>query len=356
MVHGGRTVGQGVIAQRVRSGPGAAGGAQRWQDHGDRDDAEVRPVTNEPVRRVAAVQMHAVLGDVDANLERAARGVADGVREGARWIVLPEFFTSGVAFLRKVAAAAQPVDGSAVSAMRDWAKEHGVVVTGSLMLRDPDGEVRNAQLVVDGSGIVARHDKDMPTMWENALYIGGSDDGVVSADGVDIGLAMCWELTRRRTVERMAGRVDIVLAGSGWWSVPRWWPRPLFDRWERQNATRAAHSPASFARYIGAPVVHAAHSGTLACPMPWLPMRYSGRFEPATGIWAANGAPLARAAGADAQVVVADVPLGRVTPVAPPKRYWLTKPGPLPTFAWHQQRWHGQLWYARHQSRKLLRH
>jgi predicted amidohydrolase len=314
-------------------------------------------VTNgdEPVRRVAAVQMQAVLGNVDANLERASAGIADGVRQGARWIVLPEFFTSGVGFLPEVAAAAQTVDGSGVRAMLGWAREHDVQVTGSLLLRDPDGEVRNAHLVVDARGIRARHDKDMPTMWENALYIGGEpgDDGVVNVGGVEVGLAMCWELTRRRTVLRMAGRVDIVLAGSGWWSVPRWRPYRLFDRWERQNATRAAHTPAAFARYIGAPVVHAAHSGTVACRMPGLPLRYRGYFEPATGIWAANGAPIARATSAEAQVVVADVPLRRATPVPPPDRYWLTKPGPLPTFAWYQQRWAGQLWYARHQSEKL---
>ena len=313
-------------------------------------------MTIDPVRRIAAVQLAAVLGDVDANLDLASRGIGEAVREGARWVVLPEFFTSGVAFLPEVAAAAQPLDGTAVRAMRDWAREYDVIVAGSLLLRDPDGEVRNAQLVVDGGGVRARHDKDLPTMWENALYTGGgpTDDGVATVGDTTVGLAMCWELTRRRTVERMAGRVDVVLAGSGWWTVPRWRPHRLFDAWERQNAARALGSPAQFAGYVGAPVVHASHSGGLACPMPWLPFRYTGRFEPATGIWAADGTTLARASGADAQVVVADVPLGRTAPVPAPQRYWLTAPGPLPTFAWHQQRWHGRRWYARHQRRAPL--
>ena len=310
-------------------------------------------MTDETVRRVAAVQLQAVLGDVEANLERAARGVGEAARAGARWVVLPEFFTSGVAFLPAVAAAAQPLDGTAVRAMRDWAREHDVVVAGSLLLRDPDGEVRNAQLVVDADGVRARHDKDLPTMWENALYTGGGadDDGVVTVGDTSVGLAMCWELTRRRTVERMAGRVDIVLAGSGWWTVPRWRPYRLFDAWERQNARRAVRSPAEFGGYVGAPVVHASHSGAVACPMPWLPVGYTGRFEPATGIWAADGTPLARATGADAQVVVADVPLGRTAPVPAPRGFWLTPPGPVPTFAWHQQRWHGRRWYVRNQRR-----
>jgi predicted amidohydrolase len=309
------------------------------------------------VRRVAAVQLQAVLGDVDANLDRAASGISRAVRDGASWVVLPEFFTSGVAFLPEVAAAAQPLDGSAVRALEGWARAYDIVIAGSLLVRDVDGHVRNAQLLVGPGGIQARHDKDLPTMWENALYTGGADDGVVdAADGTRVGLAMCWELTRRGTVDRMAGRVDVVLAGSGWWSLPRWRPYRLFDAWERQNAARARRTPAYFARYVGAPVVHAAHSGTVACPLPWLPVGYRGRFEPVTGIWAADGTPLAVSAGPDAQVVVADLPMGGVPPLTAPDRYWLSPPGPMPTFAWHQQRWHGRRWYARHQRRPAAPH
>ena len=47
--------------------------------------------------RVAAVQMHAVLGEVAVNLENAEQWVRLALREGAQWIVLPEFFTSAIA-------------------------------------------------------------------------------------------------------------------------------------------------------------------------------------------------------------------------------------------------------------------
>jgi predicted amidohydrolase len=301
-------------------------------------------------RRVAAVQMQAVLGDVDANLEQAGRLVSEAARDGAEWIALPEFFTSGVAFLPSVAAAAQPIDGPAVQAMQSWAAAYDVLLSGSLLVRDPDGEVRNAVLLVDRTGIRGRHDKDLPTMWENALYVGGSDDGVVVVDDTTIGLAVCWELTRRQTVTRLAGRVDVVLGGSGWWTVPRWQPRRVFDAWDAANTARATEAPARFARHVGAAVVHASHSGEVACPMPGLPpLRYRGRFVPATGVWSADGTVLAMVPTPEPQVVVADLPLRRSAPVPPPGSYWLTPPGPLPLFAWHQQRWHGRRWYAKHQ-------
>jgi predicted amidohydrolase len=304
------------------------------------------------VRRVGAVQLEAVLGDVDANVALAEQAVAEAVRQGAEVVALPEFFTSGVAFLPEVAAAAQPMDGPAVRALCDWARRHDVLISGSLLVRDADGHVRNAVLAVDPTGVRARHDKDLPTMWENALYVGGApdDDGLAEIDGTAIGLAVCWELTRSATVHRLAGRVDLVLAGSGWWSVPRWRPRRLFDTWQQANAARARQTPGRFAAHVGAPVVHAAHSGPVDCPMPGFPgLRYRGHFEPATGIWDAAGAPVAVARGSAAQVVVADLPLLRTPPQPPPEAFWLSPPGPLPLFAWHQQRWHGRRWYTRHQ-------
>lgn len=52
--------------------------------------------------RVAAVQMQPVLGDVDANLRSADMLIRRAFEQGAQWVILPEFFTSGVAFHPKM--------------------------------------------------------------------------------------------------------------------------------------------------------------------------------------------------------------------------------------------------------------
>src|SRR4051812_28272317 len=143
---------------------------------------------------MAAVQLEGAMGDVAANLERCERLADAAAAAGAEWIVLPEFFTTGSGFREDLAGAAVAPDGAATALLRDLALRHGATVGGSFLCRDVDGEVRNAFLLSDPNGrILGRHDKDLPTMWENCLYIGGEDDGIIDAGELRVGAGLCWE-------------------------------------------------------------------------------------------------------------------------------------------------------------------
>ena len=230
--------------------------------------------------RVAAVQLEVALADVPANLAACELLARKAARDGAQAIALPEFFTTGAAFVPELANAALPPDGAATDMLLRVAQDEAVLIGGSFLCRDGDGEVRNAFLLAGPDGVLGRHDKDLPTMWENALYVGGDDDGVIGAAELTVGAAVCWELMRSGTARRLRGRVDLVMGGSNWWSIPRWPPAAYSRRAEVQNAATAARAPAVFGRYVGAPVVHAAISGAFSCPMPELPaMTYTGHFE-----------------------------------------------------------------------------
>ncbi|PQP40004.1 carbon-nitrogen hydrolase family protein [Mycolicibacterium austroafricanum] len=298
----------------------------------------------------AAVQLEAVLGDVSANLAACESLADEAGRAGARIIALPEFFSTGIGFVDSLKDAALPPDGEATALLTALARRHQALVGGSFLCRDADGHVRNAYVAVGPNGAVGRHDKDLPTMWENAFYAGGHDDGVFAAEGFAVGAAVCWELMRTRTVARLRSRVDLLMTGSGWWSIPRWQPHPLFDRWERRNAMTARAVAPMFAQYVGAPILHAAHSGSLECPMPGLPIRYRGHFEGSALIADARGKIVAeRHADEGPGVVLGEIKIGRQAPILdPPQRYWLHRRGPLPAAAWHYQRWHGRRWYRRH--------
>jgi predicted amidohydrolase len=312
--------------------------------------------------RVAAIQLEARVADVDANLEACERLADQAGAAGAECVVLPEFFTTGIGFVEELAGAALAPDGAATELLRSLARRHGALIGGSFLCRDHDGEVRNAFLLASADGEIAgRHDKDLPTMWENAFYVGGGDDGVIQAalngslqgapSHITVGAAVCWELMRTQTVRRMRGRIDLAMTGSGWWSLSEnWRPRFLFDRLERANHARALRAAETFALYLGAPVAHAAHAGELRCPMPWFPISYRGRFEGGALVCDAEGRVLARRDREEGEgIAIAEVEPGRSRPLRqPPARFWLHRRGALAAFAWDYQRLHGRPWYRRH--------
>jgi predicted amidohydrolase len=301
--------------------------------------------------RVAAVQLEVSLANVPANLAACERLAREAAAAGAEAIALPEFFTTGAAFVPELAGAALAPDGAATEMLVEVAAEEKVLIGGSFLCRDADGEVRNAFLLAGPGGVLGRHDKDLPTMWENALYVGGHDDGVIEAGELTVGAAVCWEFMRSATARRLRGRVDLLMGGSNWWSVPSWPPRAYTRRAEAANAAVAARAPAVFGRYVGAPVVHAAISGAFSCPMPELPaLRYSGHFQGGAHIADAHGRVLARRDRHEGSgFVVADVDPRRAAPEEPvPERFWLHKRGPVSAIAWNTQRILGRRWYAKH--------
>jgi predicted amidohydrolase len=300
--------------------------------------------------KVAAVQLEPVLGDVAENLRRCESLADEAARRGAELIVLPEFFTTGMAYLDRLADAALPPDGAATQLMLALARRHGATVGGSFVCRDADGHNRNAFVLVTPDGVQGRHDKDLPTMFENCFYVGGADAGVLDWGGSSVGAALCWELMRTGTARRLRGRVDLLVAGSAWWSIPAWPPRFITRRFEARNANNAARAAPAMARLVGAPIVHASHSGPIESPMPVLPLAYRGHFEGPTMVCDADGRTLARRDTREgAGVILAEVAARRSTPRDElPSRFWLHRRGPVPAAAWALQGAHGRRWYRRH--------
>lgn len=309
--------------------------------------------------KVAAIQMEAIIGDVEANLRMCEDLADEAASKGAEWIILPEFFTTGMAFDESLIDAVLSPNGKATTLLKTLAKRHHAYVGGSFLCRQSDGHVRNTFYLVSPEGlIVGEHDKDLPTMWENSFYLGGEDDGIIQADNIKVGSVLCWEFMRSQTANRLVNQVDMIVGGSCWWSIPNWHPKFITNKWEAKNEVTALNSVQTFASYVGVPIVHAAHCGSVECEMPWMPIKYRGFYEGGAMIVDAKGDILAiRNHHEGPGVVIAEViPEKQLStnnlPI--PNSFWLHKRGTLPSLAWTYQRWHGQRWYHNHMPKKTV--
>ncbi|MDI6743100.1 MAG: carbon-nitrogen hydrolase family protein [Smithella sp.] len=302
--------------------------------------------------KAAAIQLATKIADSDANIASCERLALQAVKEGAHWIALPEFFNTGVSWNKKIASAIQSPDGKAAIFLRDFSAKHHVLIGGSFLCRVTDGGVRNRyQCYADGK-LIGQHDKDLPTMWENYFYEGGpSDDiGVLGAhQNVRIGAAVCWEFMRTVTARRLSGKVDVIIGGSCWWSIPTNFPRFLQKMWEPANRLTSLAVVRDNARLIGVPIIHASHCGEIECPMPGMPIPYKGFFEGNAAIVDADGKLIAHRSPEDGEgIVCAEIsPIAKKNTENIPGRYWLRSRGFLPTIAWHHQKWLGRRWYLR---------
>jgi predicted amidohydrolase len=298
--------------------------------------------------RVAAIQMRAKVGAVTSNLSHAEFLVREAFRRGAEWVILPEFFTSPAAFTPSLLSAWLPLEGPALALLRKLAREHNGIVGGSFLARS-GRDCFNSFLLVFPDGQFYRHDKDLPTMWENSYYIGGGDHGVLATPAGPVGAALCWELIRSQTVRRLPDRVKLVVGGSCWWDLRQ--PVPPQDTAYQalmRNLLRAA--PADLARRLGVPVVHAAQAGEFEGLTPGNEtVPYVSRFLGEAQITDGHGNILARLAYEDGEgIITADIAPGRIEgDLAPtPEGFWAVDLSPKTLQLWDHLNSLGRDYYA----------
>lgn len=285
------------------------------------------PVSAQPsTLRVAAVQMKADLANVDANLLKVEHLTRLAFSRGARWVILPEFFTSGIAFHPDMAKATRAVDGPPAQLLLKLAREGNAVVGGSF-LAWRDGNAYNTFVLAFPDGSTLRHDKDYPTNWENCYYVGGKDDGVLPTPNGNVGVALCWEFVRSGTARRLKDRVNMVVGGSGWWTLSD--ARPADDPYRKLNLDILKAAPGRLARMLGVPVVHASHAGRFeGLAWPGEAVAYSSHYLGETQIVDGRGQMLARMSYEDGEgVVTADITLGVIPRerMGIPDNFWIAE-------------------------------
>jgi predicted amidohydrolase len=234
------------------------------------------------VLRAAALQFVATPFNLAHNLETAERLTRQAAAVGAQVVVLPEFFSTGCVYSRKLADAAEEPGGPALQWLARLSAELGICIGGGVLLRER-GRVYNVLALACPGGREYRGYRQRPWLWERALFEAGRTGPVIAETEFGrLGLLGGWDMAHRPAWQALRGRVDAVLIAS---AAPRLhravlnFPlgrkaylaqlapallraRDAMDAWYEAG-------PAAGAAWLGAPVAHAALAGRFVTELPY---------------------------------------------------------------------------------------
>jgi deaminated glutathione amidase len=196
----------------------------RASDNVASSSKELHKLSSAGVVKVAGIQM-ASGPHVGSNLTEAERLIAIAVEQGAKLVVLPEYFCMmGAKDIEKVSIRETPSDGPIQRFLSKMAREFEVWIIGGTipLASNYPHKVRNSCLVYNDKGEqVARYDKihlfglDLGTEHYHEETTIESGDSVVVVDTPfgKIGLSICYDL-RFPELYRSMGEVDIIVVPS----------------------------------------------------------------------------------------------------------------------------------------------
>ena len=305
--------------------------------------------------KIAAIQMKAKLGNVKMNLGLAEKLAIDAFKQGAEWVILPEFFTTAMGYHKKLLNTQRPINGKPTKLLKTLAKKYNGVVGGSF-LSQKNSDYYNTFILAFPDGSTYYHDKDQPTMWENCYYIKGEDDGILKTPSLNVGVALCWEFIRSRTPKRLINKVDLVVGGSCWWTLPETQVPGFPKSIHKRNEVIYYQTPGKLAKMLGVHVVHAAHAGKFKGNMPLVPFfRYNSSYLGETQIVNGKGKILARLTQDEGNgVILADInPSQKWKPSEKiPKGFWIPHLPFQIRLMWWYQNLHGKFLYYPRKKRK----
>lgn len=189
----------------------------------------------EMLLRTALIQTDIRWGDKQANLEAAERRLR--ALEQTDLAVLPEMFATG--FMTEDDAAAEPMEGATVGWMRRMARETGMAVAGSVIVREEGaGRARNRFVLAEADGSLAWYDKRHLFSFggEDRRYEAGTQRTVMVCRGVRLLPLICYDL-RFPVWSRNRNDYDALLYVASW-------PASRIAAWDALLPARAIENQA----------------------------------------------------------------------------------------------------------------
>lgn len=171
--------------------------------------------------RIAALQMHAIAGDSEANIERIAAAAADAAAGGAKLLIVPELAVTGYgAGQAAFENLASPATGAVAERLGAIAQENRIAIVAGFA--EQEGTlIYNSALFTDGIGTNAVYRKShLYGDYERDVFKPGVPNSImVELGGIRLGMLICYDVEFPENVRRLA------LAGADLVVVPTALPK-----------------------------------------------------------------------------------------------------------------------------------
>jgi (R)-amidase len=155
--------------------------------------------------QVELAQLSLVDSDVEHNTHKVLKAIEGAdVAGGTKLVVFPETTLSGFPTRENVAAVAQPVDGPALSAVRDAARRKGVSVAVGLAERDGTHFYNTTVLVDERGEIALRYRKTHLWASDVGVFTPGDRFETCTWNGLTVGLLICYDIEFPETARAVA--------------------------------------------------------------------------------------------------------------------------------------------------------
>ncbi len=215
---------------------------------------------------VGLAQMQPAPLDVAANLGTVAEYVDQALQQKCQLLVLPELALTGLELGDGIWDAAEPIDGFALTRLREIAQENNLALATSIVER-ADDDVFDTAVFINPDGTYVTGRKLHPPLAEAARFARGSGPQVVDTSLGRLGLVLCADAFRADTFENLLdGDPDMVLIMSA---------APVLDT---QLPGMRVYTPDEwlalagfYSDRLGVPVVSAHACGAVTMTVPWQP-------------------------------------------------------------------------------------
>jgi len=264
-----------------------------------------RTIGDRPKVRIGLVQS-ACGGDRVSNVDQALAGIASAARQGAEVVCLQELFAGQYPCQDESHARfaeAESVPGPLTERLAAAAREHRVVLVGSVFERRTPGLFHNTAVVFDADGTTRgvyrkMHIPDDPHYYEKFYFTPG-DTGFVSVPTgkLAVGPLVCWDqwYPEAARLTAMAGADALFYPTAiGWLDGEEELHREQYESWDTMLRS------------------HAIANGVFVVAVNRTGREGSLRFWGASVVYAPNGDCLAKASAERPEILVVECDLGRI--------------------------------------------